>query len=51
MKTSRVIAFASSVAVNLLILGFLTFWVVPAADIAKLPAVAAVHIAHLFAWV
>lgn len=51
MNTSRVLALTSSVAVNLLILGFLTFWVVPVADIAKLPAVAAVHIVRLFAWV
>lgn len=33
MKTSRVIALVTSVTVNLLILGFLTFWMVPAADI------------------
>jgi hypothetical protein len=42
MKTSRVIALLTSVAVNLLIVGFLVFWVVPAADIARLPAVGAV---------
>jgi hypothetical protein len=41
MKTSRVIALATSVAVNLLIVGFLTLWVVPIADIARLPAVGA----------
>ena len=51
MKKSRVIAWVTSVTVNLLILGFLTFWVMPVADIAKLPAIAAVHVAHLFAWV
>ncbi|HEX3842964.1 MAG TPA: hypothetical protein VHV80_01275 [Steroidobacteraceae bacterium] len=42
MKTSRVIALFTSVAVNLLIVGLLVFWVVPAADIARLPAVGAV---------
>ena len=41
MKTSRVIALVTSVAVNLLIVGFLIFWVEPVADIAKLPIVGA----------
>jgi hypothetical protein len=36
MKTSRVIALVTSVAVNLLILGILIFWVVPVARIAAL---------------
>jgi len=36
MKTSRVIALITSVAVNLLIVGFLVFWVVPVAHIAAL---------------
>lgn len=47
MKTSRVIALVTSVAVNLLILGILIFWMVPVADIARLPAVGAV--ARMFA--
>jgi hypothetical protein len=42
MKTSRVIALVTSVAVNLLIVGFLILWTVPAADVARLPAVGAV---------
>lgn len=42
MKTSRVIALFTAVAVNLLIVGLLVLWVVPAADIARLPAVGAV---------
>jgi hypothetical protein len=45
MKTSRVIALVTSVAVNLLIVGFLILWVVPVADITRLPAVgAAAHV-------
>jgi hypothetical protein len=42
MKTSRVIALITSVAVNLLIVGFLILWVVPVADIARLPTIGAV---------
>jgi hypothetical protein len=42
MKMSRVVALVTSVAVNLLIVGLLILWVVPVADIAKLPIVGAV---------
>lgn len=36
MKTSRVIPLVVSVAINLLIVGILIFWVVPVARIAAL---------------
>ena len=36
MKTSRVVPFVASVAINLLIVGILIFWVVPVARIAAL---------------
>jgi hypothetical protein len=43
MKSNRIIAVVGAIAVNLLIVGFLTFWTVIARDPSALPAVAAVH--------